>query len=105
MLCIKSNTRGKKSALRKRQRRATAKTGDNALPEEMTAPQQSEVRQDTVHHKTETSREQPVTFAGKKKSVTFGDAFTEEEKRPREHGPTPTPGGVTSAAKTGSRPG
>ena len=70
-----------------------------------TAPQQSEVRQDTVHHKTETSREQPVTSAGKKKSVTFGDSFTEEEKRPREHGPAPAPGGVTSAAKTGSRPG
>jgi hypothetical protein len=37
-----------------------------------TAPQQSESRQDTTHHKTETSREQPVTSAVKKKSVTFG---------------------------------
>ena len=61
---------------------------------------QSDMRQDTVHHKTETSREQPLTSDGKKKSVTFGDSYTEEEKRPREHGPAPTPLGVTSAAKT-----
>jgi len=83
---------------------------DNAVPPQRketmhyqrkeTAPQQSEVRKDTVHHKNETSREQPVTSAGKKKSVTFGDSCTEEEKRPREHAPTPTPGRVTSAAKT-----
>ena len=68
-----------------------------------TAPQQSEARQDTTHHKTETSREQPVTSAGKKKSVTFGDSFAEEEKKSGKH--VPTTGKVTSAAKTGSRPG
>ena len=83
---------------------------DNAVPPQRkeavhyqrkeAAPPQREVRQDTARPKSETSRDHQVTSAGKKKSVTFGDSFTEEEKRPREHGPAPTPGGVTSAAKT-----
>ena len=63
-----------------------------------TVPQQSEVRQDTFHPKTDNSRDQHFTSAGKKKSVTFGDLCTEEEKNPRNH--APTAGGVTSAAKT-----
>ena len=52
------------------------------------APQQSEIRQDTFQPKSETSRNQQATFAGKKKSVTFGDSCTEEEKQCRKHAPT-----------------
>ena len=83
---------------------------DNAVPPQRketmhyqrkeTAPQQSEVRQDTVHHKTETSRDHQVTSAGKKKSVTFGDSCKEEEKRSEKH--APAEGKVTTAAKTTS---
>ena len=63
----------------------------------VTAPQQSEMRQDTVHPKTDTSRDHQVTSAGKKKSVTFGDSCKEEEKRSEKH--APTAGKVTTAAK------
>jgi len=63
-----------------------------------TAPQKSEAKQDTAYHKIETSRGQPVTSAGKKKSVTFGNSFAEEEKNAGKH--APTTGEVTSAAKT-----
>jgi hypothetical protein len=38
------------------------------------------MRQDTVHPKTDTSRDQQAISAGKKKSVTFGDSCTEEKK-------------------------
>ena len=81
---------------------------DNAVPPQrketmqyqrkVTVPQQSEMRQDAVQSKTETSRDHQVTSAGKKKSVTFGDSCTEEEKNSSNH--APTAGGVTSAAKT-----
>ena len=64
----------------------------------VTVTQQSEMRQDTVHPKTDTSRDQHVTSAGKKKSVTFGDSCTEEEKNPRNN--AQTAGKVTSAEKT-----
>ena len=87
--------------------------GDNAaLPQsketvhyqrKVTVPKQSEMRQDTVHPKTDTSRDHQVISAGKKKSVTFGDSNAEEEKRSGKH--APIPGEVTPAAKTGSRPG
>ena len=64
----------------------------------VTAPQQSEMRQDTVHPKTDTSRDHQVISAGKKKSVTFGDANAVEEKQSGKH--APTAGKVTTAAET-----
>ena len=64
----------------------------------VTVPQQSEMRQDTFLSKTDTSRDQHVTSARKKKSVTFGDPCKDEEKRSEKH--APTAGKVTTAAKT-----
>jgi hypothetical protein len=71
---------------------------DNAVPPQRkeavhyqrkeAAPPQRELRQDTARSKTETSRDHQFTSAGKKKSVTFGDSCTEEEKRSEKHAPT-----------------
>ncbi len=64
----------------------------------LTIPEKSEMRQDTTHRKTDTSRDQHVTFAGKKESVTFGDSNEEGEKKSGKHALTTGEG--TPAAKT-----
>jgi hypothetical protein len=63
----------------------------------VTAPQQSEMRHDTVQSKIETAGTKKPYLLGRRMYVTFGDPCAEEEKKSGKH--APITGEVPPAAK------